>query len=143
MESRSAISLARREECKGEWLTKEYKRMQKGDENDNTEPSFEEILRQEKMPREVGEDFVDPIKVQRCQKIRSRAVMDPTFSGSESSLSTAQKDPELDPHWSRHHILSSQKDPWIIQLKRAGTRAGWYRHQVLLPAPVWIRIRQK
>ena len=29
MESKSAISLARKEECKGEWLTKEYKRQKK------------------------------------------------------------------------------------------------------------------
>ena len=75
--------------------------------------------------------------------------MDLTFSGSESSLSPAQKDPdpELDPHWSRHQYLvpaphtKRQKDPRIIQFKKSWHQGGvvlaaW--HQVLVLATVSV-----
>ena len=55
-----------------------------------------------------------------------RAVMDPTFSGSESSLSTAQKDPELDPHWS---ILQRPEGSTDHSVKKS-----WHQGRVV-PAP--------
>ena len=66
-----------------------------------------------------------------------RAVTDPTFSGSESSLSPAQKDPdpEPDPHWSRHQYLVPA--PHTKRPERStdhSVKKSWHQGRVV-PAP--------
>ena len=50
----------------GEWLTKEYSRLKeeraRAGEPENTEPTLDEILKQERMPQNL-EGYVDPIKM--------------------------------------------------------------------------------
>ena len=50
----------------GDWLTKEYNRQdeerKKKGETQNSEPTIDEILKQERMPKNL-EGFIDPIKM--------------------------------------------------------------------------------
>ena len=60
------LSIGRGEEVntrKGEWLTKEYQRMGRRDDDENAEPTYEEILRQEKLPPGDLRGFTDPLRV--------------------------------------------------------------------------------